>query len=99
MIYKTPFTVLISLLIFSFLGCGNLKMQRNETEYKEIGGLSAPISNFGVCYEDGMIKRLWNKTEGADSYRYWKNRKPFFAGDGKISIFLRNSPFTELQDW
>lgn len=45
-----------------------------------------------LCYENGMLKRLWNKTEGEDSYHYWKNRKPVFAGDGTILIFLRNSP-------
>ncbi len=207
MIYKTSFTVLILLLLFCFWGCGNLKMQRNETEL-EVGELSAPISDSGalmekdildafllqsgdsgadweismmketkniiaaflvpkdmpqafagdsvqinadmtkeqylvfyntsekefsclplkergisqlcfyeedgklyigiiyelsfagweeysmkwLCYENGIIKRLWNKAEGGDSYHYWKNRKPVFAGDGTISIFLRNSP-------
>lgn len=52
-----------------------------------------------LCYENSMIKRLWNKTEGGDSYHYWKNRKPVFAGNGTISIFQRKSPeetFDEL---
>lgn len=68
MIYKTPFTVLILLLLFSFLGCGNLKTQRNETEYKEIGGLSVPISNFGVLMEKDILDAffLLDKDFGAD---------------------------------
>lgn len=42
-----------------------------------------------LYYENGTLKRLWNKVEQEDPYDYWKNRKPVLAEDNTISIFLR----------
>jgi len=44
-----------------------------------------------LCYEKGVISRLWNVAEKDNPYHYWKDRKPVLDENNTISIYEREA--------
>ena len=44
-----------------------------------------------LCYDKGLISRLWNVEEKDNPYHYWKNRKPVLDENNTISIYKREA--------
>ena len=44
-----------------------------------------------LCYDKGLISRLWNVEEKDNPYHYWKNRKPVLDENNTISIYEREA--------